>query len=98
MQTARSKTAGTDALVGLWAIALASFVMATLYFARDFLIPLALAALLTFLLSTLVGPDCRGPLSGRDNSCGYRGGGLGAYPATGRSGGEAARLQRKHSD
>jgi predicted PurR-regulated permease PerM len=54
MQTARSKTAGTDALVGLWAIALASFVMATLYFARDFLIPLALAALLTFLLSPLV--------------------------------------------
>jgi predicted PurR-regulated permease PerM len=46
MQTARSKTAGTDALVGLWAIALASFVIATLYFARDFLIPLALAALL----------------------------------------------------
>ena len=54
MQTARSKTAGTDALVGLWAIALASFVMATLYFTRDFLIPLALAALLTFLLSPLV--------------------------------------------
>jgi predicted PurR-regulated permease PerM len=54
MQTARSKTASTDALVGLWAIALASFVMATLYFARDFLIPLALAALLTFLLSPLV--------------------------------------------
>jgi predicted PurR-regulated permease PerM len=54
MQTARSKTAGTDALVGLWAIALASFVMATLYFAREFLIPLALAALLTFLLSPLV--------------------------------------------
>jgi predicted PurR-regulated permease PerM len=54
MQTAKSKTAGTDALVGLWAIAVASFVMATLYFAREFLIPLALAALLTFLLSPLV--------------------------------------------
>ena len=54
MQTARSKTAGTDALVGIWAIALASFVMATLYVTRDFLIPLALAALLTFLLSPLV--------------------------------------------
>ena len=54
MQTARSKTAGTDALVGLWAIALASFVMATLYVTREFLIPLALAALLTFLLSPLV--------------------------------------------
>jgi predicted PurR-regulated permease PerM len=54
MQTARSKTAGTDALVGLWAIVLASFVMATLYFAREFLIPLALAALLTFFLSPMV--------------------------------------------
>ena len=54
MQTAKSKTAATDALVGLWAVALTSFVIATLYFARDFLIPLALAALLTFLLSPLV--------------------------------------------
>ena len=54
MQTARSKTAATDALVGLWAVALTSFVIAALYFARDFLIPLALAALLTFLLSPLV--------------------------------------------
>jgi predicted PurR-regulated permease PerM len=54
MQTARSKTAATDALVGLWAVALTSFVIAALYFGRDFLIPLALAALLTFLLSPLV--------------------------------------------
>ena len=54
MQTARSKTAATDALIGLWAVALTSFVIAALYFARDFLIPLALAALLTFLLSPLV--------------------------------------------
>ena len=54
MQTAKSKTAATDALVGLWAVGLTSFVIATLYFARDFLIPLALAALLTFLLSPLV--------------------------------------------
>ncbi len=54
MQTAKSKTAATDALVGLWAVALTSFVIAALYFARDFLIPLALAALLTFLLSPLV--------------------------------------------
>ena len=54
MQTPKSKTAATDALVGLWAVALTSFVIATLYFARDFLIPLALAALLTFLLSPLV--------------------------------------------
>jgi predicted PurR-regulated permease PerM len=54
MQTARSKTVATDALVGLWAVALTSFVIAALYFARNFLIPLALAALLTFLLSPLV--------------------------------------------
>jgi predicted PurR-regulated permease PerM len=54
MQTPKGKTAATDALVGLWAVAVASFVIATLYFARDFLIPLALAALLTFLLSPLV--------------------------------------------
>jgi predicted PurR-regulated permease PerM len=55
MQAPIGKNAATDALVGLWAVALTSFVIATLYFARDFLIPLALAALLTFLLSPLVG-------------------------------------------
>ena len=54
MQTPKSKTAAADALVGLWAVALTSFVIVVLYFARDFLIPLALAALLTFLLSPLV--------------------------------------------
>jgi len=54
MQTPKGKIAAADALVGLWAVALASFVIATLFFARDFLIPLALAALLTFLLSPLV--------------------------------------------
>ena len=54
MQTARSKTPATEALIGLWAVALTSFVIAALYFAQDFLIPLALAALLTFLLSPLV--------------------------------------------
>ena len=50
----QGQNAAADALVGLWAVALTSFVIATLYFARDFLIPLALAALLTFLLSPLV--------------------------------------------
>ena len=54
MQTPKSKTAATDALVGLWAVALTSFVIAMLYLARDLFIPLALAALLTFLLSPLV--------------------------------------------
>ncbi len=105
MQTPRSKTAATDALVGLWAIALTSFVIATLYFARDFLIPLALAALLTFLLSPLVtrierwlGRITAVLLVGAMILRGYWGGGLGAYPATGRSRDEAAGLQRKHSD
>ena len=54
MATPKTKIAATDALVGLWAVALASFVIATLYFARDLLIPLALSALLTFLLAPLV--------------------------------------------
>jgi predicted PurR-regulated permease PerM len=54
MQTPKSKTAVADALIGLWAVALTSFVIAALYFGRDFLIPLALAVLLTFLLSPLV--------------------------------------------
>ena len=54
MQTAKSKTAATEALVGLWAVGLTSFVIAALYFGRDFLVPLALAALLTFLLAPLV--------------------------------------------
>ncbi len=50
-----SKTTTTaDALRGLWTIALTSFVIAALYLGRDLLIPLALAALLTFLLAPLV--------------------------------------------
>jgi hypothetical protein len=31
MQAAKSKTAATDAIVGLWAVALTSFVIATLF-------------------------------------------------------------------
>ena len=54
MQTPKSKTAGADALVGLWTITLTAFVIAGLYFTRELLIPLALAALLTFLLAPLV--------------------------------------------
>jgi predicted PurR-regulated permease PerM len=53
-QTPKSKTAAADALVGLWTVALTAFLITTLYFARPILIPLALAALLTFLLSPLV--------------------------------------------
>jgi predicted PurR-regulated permease PerM/GAF domain-containing protein len=51
----KTKTASADALVGLWTLALTAFVIAALFFARDLLIPLALSALLTFLLSPLVG-------------------------------------------
>ena len=38
----------------MWKVSLTAFVVAALYFARDLLIPLALAALLTFLLAPLV--------------------------------------------
>jgi predicted PurR-regulated permease PerM len=54
MPALKTKTTATDALVGLWTIALTAFIVATLYFARGVLIPLALSALLTFLLSPLV--------------------------------------------
>jgi predicted PurR-regulated permease PerM len=53
MPTSRTRTTA-DALLGLWTVALASFIMGALYFARDILIPLSLAALLTFLLAPLV--------------------------------------------
>src|SRR5438270_9736136 len=54
MPAPKPRVAATDALVGLWTIALTAFVVAALYFARELLIPLALSALLTFLLSPLV--------------------------------------------
>ena len=41
-------------MVGLWTVALTAFIVAALYIARDLLIPLSLAALLTFLLAPLV--------------------------------------------
>lgn len=44
----------SEAILGLWAAALAVAVVAGLYFMRDILIPLALATLLTFLLAPLV--------------------------------------------
>lgn len=44
----------TNALVGIWNILLAAFIFATLYFGRDLLVPLTLAALLTFLFAPLV--------------------------------------------
>lgn len=54
MPAPKIKTTASDALVGIWTIALTTFIVATLYFARELLIPLALSALLTFLLSPLV--------------------------------------------
>ncbi len=54
MPTPKIKTTASDALVGIWTIALTAFIVAALYFARELLIPLALSALLTFLLSPLV--------------------------------------------
>jgi predicted PurR-regulated permease PerM len=53
MPKLKSGTAAS-ALVGIWTVSLAAFIVATLYFARDLLIPLALASLLTFLLAPLV--------------------------------------------
>lgn len=51
---ARSSVSASSALVGIWAVVLTTFVIATLHVARDILFPLALAALLTFLLAPLV--------------------------------------------
>jgi len=49
------KNASAAALVGIWMILLTAFVVTILYVGRQLLIPLALAAMLTFLLAPLVG-------------------------------------------
>ena len=49
------KSTSTAALVGIWTILLTAFVVTILYVGRQLLIPLALAAMLTFLLARLVG-------------------------------------------
>ncbi len=54
MPAPKIRTTASDALVGIWTIALTAFIVAALSFARELLIPLALSALLTFLLSPLV--------------------------------------------
>ncbi|MEP6673308.1 MAG: AI-2E family transporter, partial [Chthoniobacter sp.] len=54
MPALKTKITATDALVGIWTVLLTSFIISTLYFGRELLIPLALSALLTFLLSPLV--------------------------------------------
>lgn len=54
MDSPRSSTSSRDAIHGLWSIGLAAFIIALLYFGREILTPIALAALLTFLLAPLV--------------------------------------------
>jgi predicted PurR-regulated permease PerM len=54
MQPPKAKVGAMETLIGIWNVILAASIIATLYFARDVLIPLALAALLTFLLAPLV--------------------------------------------
>ncbi len=49
------KNTSSSALVGIWTILLTAFVVAVLYVGRQLLVPLALAAMLTFLLAPLVG-------------------------------------------
>jgi predicted PurR-regulated permease PerM len=49
------KNTSSAALVGIWMILLTAFVVTILYVGRQLLIPLALAAMLTFLLAPLVG-------------------------------------------
>src|SRR5438445_2898425 len=49
-----------EALHGLWVLALAVSVFATLYFGREVFVPLALSALLAFMLEPLVNWLARG--------------------------------------
>src|SRR4029453_2858279 len=53
MRTPRNTAA--EALVGIWAILLISFVIAVLSVGKEILIPIALASLITFLLAPVVG-------------------------------------------
>jgi predicted PurR-regulated permease PerM/methylmalonyl-CoA mutase cobalamin-binding subunit len=54
MAAPNSKNTTADAIVGLRNIALTTFVLLLLYYGRSILIPIALAALLTFLFTPLV--------------------------------------------
>jgi len=103
MPRPKSKTASAQALAGLWAIALTAFVIVALYFARGLLIPFALSALLTFLISPLVGRLERwlGRIAAVMLAVGLIFGALGGrrmdgFPAIRRSGDEAARVQGQH--
>ncbi len=54
MKNIKSRITSSEAIIGIWTLLVTIFVVATLYFAREILIPLALSALLTFLLAPLV--------------------------------------------
>src|SRR4026209_129419 len=54
MRPRPSSLTPTAALSGIWALLLIAFVVATLYFGRSVFVPIALATLITFLLSRLV--------------------------------------------
>jgi predicted PurR-regulated permease PerM len=54
MRTRPSLLTPTAALGGIWGLLLAAFVIAALYFGRSVFVPIALATLITFLLSRLV--------------------------------------------
>src|SRR5215831_6015293 len=54
MRARPPSTTPSAALSGIWALLLIAFVVAALYFGRSVLVPIALATLITFLLSRLV--------------------------------------------
>ena len=54
MRTRPSSLTTTAALSGIWGLLLIAFVIAALYFGRSVFVPIALATLITFLLSRLV--------------------------------------------
>src|SRR5215472_5356500 len=54
MRTRLSSITPSASLSGIWALLLIAFVVAALYFGRSVLVPIALATLITFLLSRLV--------------------------------------------
>src|SRR5437773_6845438 len=54
MRTRPSPPGPAVALNGIWALLLLAFVVAALYFGRAVFVPIALATLITFLLSRLV--------------------------------------------
>ena len=54
LRTRPSSVTPSAALSGIWALLLIVFVVAALYFGRSVLVPIALATLITFLLSRLV--------------------------------------------